>query len=71
MGVRDLGDCGDPERALAVPPPPPVPDDRIWESTSRKSSLKERALRASLLPRCFPLDAVPFPVLPESDSPPH
>lgn len=43
--------------AAPLPPPPlPLPGERMWESFSRKSSLKERARRASLPPRAFPLE---------------
>jgi hypothetical protein len=40
--------------ALPPPPPTPPPGERICESFSRKSSLKERARRANLPPRAFP-----------------
>lgn len=43
--------------AAPLPPPPlPLPGERMWESFSRKSSLNERARRASLPPRAFPPD---------------
>jgi len=52
-GVR--GDEGEAALVAAPLPPPPPPPERMWESFSRKSSLKERARRASLPPRAFPL----------------
>jgi len=62
-GVRgDEGEAALVPVPLPPPPPPPpppplpLPGERMWESFSRKSSLKERARRASLPPRAFPLE---------------
>ena len=46
--VRVLGEWGDPARCVFPPP-----GDRICDKISRKSSLKERARRASFPPRGF------------------
>lgn len=46
--VRIFGEHGDPERA------PELPDERICDIISRKSSLKDLARRAKRLPRDLP-----------------
>jgi hypothetical protein len=59
--VRFLGEWGDPERC-----PLPPPGDRICDKISKKSSLKERARRASFPPRGFVFGVV---LLSDSETP--
>lgn len=55
-GPRGRGEDGEPARDPARDPAlaPDPPGDRICDRIPRKSSLKERARRASRLPRDFP-----------------
>jgi len=61
--VRVLGEWGDPARCVFPPP-----GDRICDKISRKSSLKERARRASFPPRGFVFGVV---LLSDSATPTH